>query len=63
MPEVVIYRTPPARTVSRSSPAGDKGVAFKEVDVSNDEGKARWLFDVTRSARSAGLINGKRRRL
>lgn len=49
MPEVVIYRTPACSYCFRVHQLLEsKGVPFKEVDVSEDQGKRRWLFDVTR---------------
>jgi glutaredoxin 3 len=37
-----------------------KGVAFSEVDVSDDQAKRRWLLDVTRQRTVPQIfINGK----
>lgn len=61
MPEVVIYRTPTCSYCFRVHQLLEsKGVAVKEVDVSEDEGKRRWLFDVTRQRTVPQVfINGK----
>jgi glutaredoxin 3 len=61
MPEVVIYRTPSCSYCFRVHQLLEsKGVPFKEVDVSEDEGKRRWLFDVTRQRTVPQVfINGK----
>ena len=61
MPEVVIYRTPHCGYCVRVHQLLEaKGVAFKEVDVSEDEGKRRWLLDVTkRRTVPQVFINGK----
>ncbi len=49
MADVVVYRTPMCSYCFRVKHLLEsKGVPFKEVDVSGDEGKRRWLFDVTR---------------
>jgi glutaredoxin 3 len=61
MPEVVIYRTPTCGYCFRVHQLLEsKGVTFKEVDVAGDEGKRRWLFDVTRQRTVPQVfINGK----
>ena len=61
MPEVVIYRTPACSYCFRVHQLLEsKGVPFKEVDVSEDAGKRRWLFDVTRRRTVPQVfINGK----
>ena len=61
MPEVVIYRTPHCGYCVRVHHLLEsKGVPFKEVDVSEDAGKRRWLFDVTRQRTVPQVfINGK----
>jgi glutaredoxin 3 len=49
MPEIVVYRTQfcgYCTLVHRLLES--KGLPFKEVDVSDDPGKRRWLADVTR---------------
>ena len=49
MANVVIYRTPNcAYCVRVHQLLESKGVPFTEVDVSEDDGKRRWLVDVTR---------------
>ena len=49
MAEVVIYRTPYCGYCVRVHALLEtKGVPFKEVDVSDDPGKRRWLVDVTK---------------
>lgn len=49
MAKVVIYRTPVCGYCVRVQQLLEaKGVAFTEVDVSEDPGKRRWLLDVTR---------------
>ena len=60
-PEVVIYRTPRCGYCSRVHELLEsKGVAFKEVDVSEDAGKRRWLSDVTKQRTVPQVfINGK----
>jgi glutaredoxin 3 len=61
MAEVVIYRTPTCSYCFRVHHLlRNKGVAFKEVDVSNDPGKRRWLADVTRQRTVPQVfINGR----
>ena len=61
MAEVVVYRTSScAYCFHVHRLLESKGVAFKEVDVSDDEGKRRWLFDVTRQRTVPQVfINGK----
>jgi glutaredoxin 3 len=61
MAEVVIYRTPSCSYCFRVHQLLEsKGVPFKEVDVSADDGKRRWLFDVTRQRTVPQVfINGK----
>jgi len=61
MAEVVIYRTPNCGYCVRVHHLlEDKGIPFKEVDVSEDEGKRRWLVDVTkRRTVPQVFINGK----
>ena len=61
MPEVVIYRTAHCGYCVRVHQLLEaKGVAFKEVDVSEDDGKRRWLLDVTkRRTVPQVFINGK----
>ena len=61
MPEVVIYRTPMCSYCFRVHHLLEsKGVPFREIDVSDDPGKRRWLFDVTkRRTVPQVFINGK----
>lgn len=61
MPEVVIYRTPTCSYCFRVHQLLEsKGIPFKEVDVSDDPGKRRWLFDVTRQRTVPQVfINGR----
>jgi glutaredoxin 3 len=48
MPEVVVYRTPFCGYCFRVKHLLEsKGVPFKEVDVSGDQEKRRWLAEVT----------------
>ena len=59
--EVVIYRTARCGYCERVHHLLEsKGVAFKEVDVSDDPGKRKWLLDVTRQRSVPQVfINGK----
>ena len=61
MAEVVIYRTPNCSYCVRVHQLLEsKGVPFKEVDVSDDQGKRKWLMDVTRHRSVPQVfINGK----
>lgn len=61
MAEVVIYRTPHCGYCTRVHHLLEsKGVPFKEVDVSDDPGKRRWLADVTRQRTVPQVfINGR----
>jgi glutaredoxin 3 len=61
MAQVVIYRTPTCSYCLRVHHLlQSKGVAFTEVDVSGDQGKRQWLFDVTRRRSVPQVfINGK----
>lgn len=61
MAEIVIYRTPNCGYCGRVHHLlNDKGVAFTEVDVSEDPGKRRWLMDVTRQRTVPQVfINGR----
>ncbi|HKY34328.1 MAG TPA: glutaredoxin domain-containing protein [Polyangiaceae bacterium] len=61
MAEVVVYRTPICSyCVQVRHLLERKGVPFKEVDVSGDPGKRRWLLDVTRRRSVPQVfINGK----
>lgn len=61
MAEVVVYRTPVCPYCVRVHHLlQSKGVAFEEVDVSNDQGKRQWLLDVTRRRTVPQVfINGK----
>jgi glutaredoxin 3 len=61
MAEVVIYRTPMCSYCFRVHQLlQSKGVAFKEVDVSDDPGKRRWLLHVTKKRTVPQVfINGK----
>jgi glutaredoxin 3 len=61
MPEVVIYRTPNCGYCVRVHQLLEsKGVTFKDVDVSDDPGKRKWLVDVTRQRSVPQVfINGK----
>jgi glutaredoxin 3 len=61
MAEVVVYRTPVCGYCVRVHHLlQTKGVPFKEVDVSMDPGKRRWLMDVTRQRTVPQVfINGK----
>ncbi len=46
--DVVLYRTPWCGFCVRAAELlGKKGVPFKEVDVSDDMGRRRWLAQVT----------------
>ena len=48
MPEVVVYQTPFCGYCFRAKHLLEsKGVPFKEVDVSGDQDKRRWLLEVT----------------
>lgn len=61
MPEVVVYRTPTCGYCFRVTHLLEsKGIPFKEVDVSEDPGKRKWLADVTRQRTVPQVfINGK----
>jgi len=61
MADVVIYRTPHcAYCVRVHHLLESKGVPFVEVDVSADQGKRQWLFDVTRKRTVPQVfINGR----
>jgi glutaredoxin 3 len=61
MADVVIYRTPMCSYCFRVRHLLEsKGVPFKEVDVSDDPRKRRWLFDVTKKRTVPQVfINGK----
>ena len=61
MAEVVIYRTPRCGYCVRVHHLLEsKGVPFVEVDVANDDGKRRWLVDVTKQRTVPQVfINGK----
>jgi glutaredoxin 3 len=49
MAEVVVYRTPFCGYCVRAKHLLEsKGVRFREVDVSGDPAKRKWLIDVTR---------------
>jgi glutaredoxin 3 len=49
MAEIVIYRTRHCGYCFRAHALLEgKGVPFKEIDVSDDPGKRRWLVDVTK---------------
>lgn len=49
MAEVVVYRTQYCGYCVRvHALLKGKGVPFKEIDVSDDAGKRRWLVDVTK---------------
>ena len=61
MPEVIVYRTPICGYCVRVHHLlQSKGVPFKEVDVSNDQGKRQWLLNVTRQRTVPQVfINGR----
>src|SRR3954468_16731938 len=61
MAEVVVYRTEHCGYCVRVHHLLDaKGVPFKEIDVSDDAGKRKWLADVTRQRTVPQVfINGK----
>lgn len=61
MAEVIVYRTEYCPYCVRAkSLLESKGVPFKEVDVSDDPGKRKWLLDVTRQRTVPQVfINGK----
>jgi glutaredoxin 3 len=61
MAEVVVYKTQHCGYCVRVNHLlASKGVAFQEVDVSDDQGKRRWLVDVTkRRTVPQVFINGK----
>ncbi|HYP87972.1 MAG TPA: glutaredoxin 3 [Polyangiaceae bacterium] len=61
MAEVLVYRTPYCPYCVRVKHLLEgKGVPFKEIDVSDDPGKRRWLADVTRRRTVPQVfINGK----
>jgi glutaredoxin 3 len=61
MAEVIVYRTPACAYCFRVKHLLEsKGIAFQEVDVSDDPGKRKWLADVTRQRTVPQVfINGK----
>lgn len=61
MAEVVVYRTEFCPYCVRAKYLLErKGVPFKEVDVTDDPGKRKWLADVTRQRTVPQVfINGK----
>jgi glutaredoxin 3 len=61
MADVVIYQTQFCPYCVRAKHLLEsKGVPFKEVDVSDDPGKRKWLVDVTRQRTVPQVfINGK----
>jgi glutaredoxin 3 len=61
MAEVIVYRTQFCPYCVRAkSLLESKGVAFTEVDVSDDPGKRKWLLDATRQRTVPQVfINGK----
>ena len=61
MAEVVVYKTPLcAYCVRVNHLLKSKGVAFTEVDVSDDPAKRQWLLEVTKRRQVPQVfINGK----
>lgn len=61
MAEIIVYKTQHCGYCVRVSHLlASKGVPFQEVDVSDDQGKRRWLVDVTkRRTVPQVFINGK----
>ena len=59
--EVVMYRTPFCPYCVRAADLlARKGVAVREIDVSDDPARRRWLQDVTRSRTVPQIfINGR----
>jgi glutaredoxin 3 len=61
MAEVIVYRTQFCPYCVRAKHLlQSKGVPFKEVDVTDDPGKRKWLVDATRQRTVPQIfINGK----
>jgi glutaredoxin 3 len=61
MAEVIVYKTPHCGYCVRAGHLlRSKGVAFTEIDVSDDQAKRRWLHEVTKQRTVPQIfINGK----